>query len=88
MWIENPTEEGVLNISEYELIKPCSINKTHVDFYRIPVNKGERGTPDYTLVFESEEKRDAWFKEFVESINVIVPSQYGSEDEMFQLERD
>lgn len=65
MFIKNPTTAGIINIDRYGEIRPCSINPTHVDFYIDPVpHDKERGKPDFTLIFDDQADRDAWFKKF------------------------
>jgi hypothetical protein len=60
--LKHPTESVLVNLDKFSIIKPCSINPTHVDFYINPVKDGERGQPDYTIIFNTELQRDAWFK--------------------------
>ena len=73
MFIKHPLETGVLEISRYAQIKPCTVNLTHVDFYLTPHNpKKKRGNPDYILVFDDQKERDAWFKKFSNSVTKDV----------------
>lgn len=69
MFIKHPLEDGLLEVSRYAQIKPCTVNVTHVDFYLTPHDpKKKRGKPDYILVFDTQKERDVWFKKLVKEI--------------------
>lgn len=65
IFIKNPLEPGMIEISRYGQIKPCTVNLTHVDFYLKPLKKGQkRGKPEFILSFDTQKERDIWFKKF------------------------
>ena len=63
MFINHPINDALINISEYKDIRCCPKNPTHVDFYLNPQTENERGTPDYTIEFKTQEQRDNWFSD-------------------------
>lgn len=62
IFVKNPNDESLINVSMYSDIRPCTVNKTHVDFYLEPMEEGKRGKPDFTVVLGSERERDEWVK--------------------------
>lgn len=67
MWILHPNGRSMINSEKFELIKPCSINTTHLDFYRQAPAEGERGEPSYTIVCEDAQKREDYFRDLLRS---------------------
>lgn len=61
-FIKHPFERTIIDVERFSEVKCCTVNKTHIDFYKecIPAGK-EHGEPDLIIKFESEEQRNEWF---------------------------
>ncbi len=68
MYIKHPKDNSLINTSMYADIRCCSVNVTHVDFYLKPLPAGKRGKPALTVVLDTQEDRDAWFKKLVKDL--------------------
>lgn len=65
MFIKHPLDKSLINTSYYKDIRCCSVNVTHVDFYTDALPAGKRGKPELTVVLDTQEDRDAWFKKIM-----------------------
>lgn len=77
MFIKHPTENAIINIEQYTDVRTCPKNPTHIDFYLTPQAEGERGTPDYTMVFKTKKARDEWFSNLRDA---LVPADFDLDD--------
>lgn len=68
MFVKHPKDNSLINSSLYADIRCCSVNVTHVDFYLKPLPAKKRGKPALTVVLDTQDERDDWFKEITKAL--------------------
>lgn len=71
MFIKHPKDRSLINTSIYADIRECSVNVTHVDFYKKSMPAGKRGKPDLTVVLDSESEREKWFNKVIKKLALV-----------------
>lgn len=70
MWIKHPYENIIINTDKYADIRCCTVNPTHLDFYQTAVPAGQRGEPNFTIVFKTSEEKEAFFTGLMAEMNI------------------
>jgi len=72
MFIKHPNEDKIINLLAYAEIRPCSVNKTHIDLYVDALKPGvDRGKPEVIFVYKDEAERDFRFKELCRTVGIF-----------------
>lgn len=61
----HPDGNMLVDLSDVKTMRKCDQNPTHIDFYFEVQKKNERGTPDFTWVYDSQYDRDSAFEELI-----------------------
>ena len=61
--------ETTFNLLDYPYIHACTINKDHIDFYKVAPVPGERGQPDIIFKYKDEAERDEIYAAFLDTLS-------------------